>query len=54
MDKGVQRMGCRILQEVDHRIMADGYISITAHKVDCTDYQELERLKGINIESSFK
>ena len=44
----------RNTDEADHRIMADGYISITAHNVDCTDYQELERLKGINIESSFK
>ena len=44
----------RNTDEADHRIMADGYISITAHNVDCTDYQELERLKAINIESSFK
>lgn len=33
--------------EADHRIVADGYISITAHNVDCTDYQELERLKNV-------
>ena len=31
--------------DADHRIMADGYISITAHNVDSTDYQEIERLK---------
>ena len=32
--------------EADHRIVADGYISITAHNVDSTDYQEIERLKS--------
>ena len=31
--------------DADHRIMAEGYISITAHNVDSTDYQEIERLK---------
>ena len=35
----------RNTDDADHRIMADGYISITAHNVDCTDYQELERLR---------
>ena len=35
----------RNTDEADHRIVADGYISITAHNVDCTDYQELERLR---------
>ena len=32
--------------EADHRIVADGYISITAHNVDSTDYQEIKRLKS--------
>ena len=31
--------------DADHRIIADGHISITAHNVDSTDYQEIERLK---------
>lgn len=33
--------------DADHRFVADGYISIVAHNVDCTDYQELERLRSI-------
>ena len=33
--------------EADHRLMADGYISVVAHNVDCTDYEECKRLKGI-------
>lgn len=28
----------------DHRILADGYVSITPHNLDNTDYAELERL----------
>ncbi len=28
----------------DHRLIADGYISIVAHNVDSTDYEEMERL----------
>lgn len=31
----------------DHRLVADGYISIVAHNIDCTDYEETERLKKI-------
>lgn len=31
--------------EADHRIVADGYISIVAHNVDCTDYVECGRLR---------
>ena len=37
----------RNTDEADHRIIADGYISIVAHNVDNTDYNEQERLKGI-------
>lgn len=33
--------------EADHHIVNDGFISIVAHNVDCTDYEELERLKTI-------
>lgn len=33
--------------EADHRLMSEGYISIVAHNVDCTDYSEIERLKTI-------
>lgn len=37
----------RNTDDADHRIIADGYISIVAHNVDNTDYNEQERLKGI-------
>lgn len=33
--------------DADHRLVQDGYISVVAHNVDCTDYQELERLRNI-------
>ena len=29
----------------DHKLIKDGYISIVAHNLDCTDYQETEHLK---------
>jgi len=28
----------------DHRLIADGYISVVAHNVDSTDYEEVQRL----------
>ena len=31
----------------DHRLVADGYISIVAHNIDCTDYEETSRLASI-------
>ena len=33
--------------EADHLLVKDGYVSIVAHNVDCTDYQEIKRLKTI-------
>ena len=33
--------------EADHLLVKEGYVSIVAHNVDCTDYQEIERLKKI-------
>ena len=33
--------------EADHLLVSEGYISITAHNIDCTDYEETERLKDI-------
>ena len=29
----------------DHRLVADGYISVVAHNLDCTDYEQTERLR---------
>ncbi|MBO7191855.1 MAG: 5'/3'-nucleotidase SurE [Bacteroidales bacterium] len=43
----------RNTEEADHRLMAEGYISITAHNVDCTDYMELKRLRDNKIETNF-
>ncbi len=40
--------------DADHLLMADGYISVVAHNVNCTDYQELERLRTTNLETDFK
>ena len=31
----------------DHRLVANGFISVVAHNIDCTDYQETERLKSV-------
>lgn len=31
----------------DHRIVKDGYISVVAHNIDCTDYAETERISKI-------
>ena len=37
----------RNTDEADHRLMTDGYISVVAHNVDCTDYEECNRLRSI-------
>ena len=34
-------------KDADHLIVADGYVSVVAHNIDCTDYQETQRLKEI-------
>ena len=33
--------------DADHLLVADGYIGITAHNIDCTDYAEVERLRTL-------
>lgn len=30
--------------EADHRLLKNGYISVVAHNLDCTDYEETKRL----------
>lgn len=37
----------------DHRLVADGYISVVAHNVDCSDYSEIEALRNKGIEQDF-
>ena len=32
-------------EDADHRLLDEGYISIVAHNIDCTDYNETESLK---------
>lgn len=39
--------------QADHLLMADGYVSVVAHNVDCTDYEETERLRSLDIETDF-
>ena len=39
--------------DADHRLISDGYISVVAHNIDCTDYSELERLRSLNIDTDF-
>lgn len=43
----------RNTDEADHRIVANGYISVVAHNVDCTDYQEVSRLKEAGLDQDF-
>lgn len=31
----------------DHRLVGNGYVSIVAHNIDCTDYEETERLQTV-------
>lgn len=31
----------------DHQLVADGYISVVAHNIDCTDYAETDRLNTV-------
>ena len=40
-------------KDADHRLVADGYVSVVAHNVDCTDYNELDRLRSLNIDTDF-
>ncbi len=39
--------------DADHHLVSDGYVSVVAHNVDCTDYKEVERLRTTDIESDF-
>lgn len=37
----------------DHRLMKEGYVSVVAHNVDCTDYEEMMRLSANGMDSDF-
>ena len=32
--------------DADHRLVEQGYISIVAHNIDCTDREETERISN--------
>ena len=38
----------------DHRMLAEGYITVVAHNMDTTDYIEDERLKSLGFEKDFQ
>ncbi len=40
--------------DADHLLVADGYISIVAHNVDCTDYEQVAKLKESDLETDFR
>lgn len=40
-------------ENADHRLMEQRYISVVAHNVDCTDYEETVRLGSLSIDADF-
>ena len=42
----------RNADNADHRLVAGGYISVVAHNIDCTDYEEAKRMSS-KIERNF-
>ena len=38
----------------DHRLLAEGYITITAHNADSTDRAEVARLRALGLDSDWK
>ena len=41
-------------EKADHRLLEKGYISIVAHNLDTTDYQELGRMEDAGFNMDFK
>lgn len=39
--------------QADHHVMAEGYVAVCAHKVDTTDYEEIERLSSLGFNRDF-
>lgn len=37
----------------DHLLVSEGYISVVAHNVDCTDYEEVKRLESKGFDTDF-
>lgn len=39
--------------DADHRLNADGYITVVPHNIDCTDYKEVERIKSLKFDIDY-
>ena len=39
--------------EADHLIIANGYVSVVAHNIDCTDFEVLETMRSSEINKDF-
>lgn len=39
--------------DADHHLVNDGYISVVAHNVDCTDYEEVKRMREKGLDMDF-
>ena len=39
--------------EADHLLIKNGYISVVAHNIDCTDYEQLEKIRPSSINKDF-
>ena len=44
----------RNTSDADHILVKNGYISVVAHNIDNSDYQEIDRLRQSDIEIDFK
>ena len=43
----------RNTDEADHLLIQNGYISVVAHNIDCTDYEVLETMRSSDINKDF-
>ena len=43
----------RNTEEADHLLIKNGYISVVAHNVDCTDYEQLDKIRSSSINKDF-
>jgi 5'-nucleotidase len=39
--------------EADHLLIANGYVSVVAHNIDCTDYEVLDTMRSSDINKDF-
>ena len=39
--------------EADHLLIANGYVSVVAHNIDCTDYEVLDTMRSSDINQDF-